>query len=114
MKQNESSLTSLVSAFSRAYHVKHDTPIIFNDTFAHNFLSNEEYDAISQNMVQMAATSGEAMHFCSSIAQLELLLAQRKVKWHYRALTRFQFMFMYYKKTTNAVNSTFVVFFCEK
>ena len=52
MKQNESSLTSLVSAFSRAFHVKQDTPVIFNDTFAHNFLTNEEYDAISQNMAR--------------------------------------------------------------
>lgn len=50
MKQNESSLTSLVSAFSRAYHIKHDAPVIFNDTFAQNFLTDGEYEAISQNM----------------------------------------------------------------
>ncbi|AWE06953.1 hypothetical protein DCE79_05860 [Lysinibacillus sp. 2017] len=30
-----------------------------------------------QNMVQMAAASGEPMQFCSSIAQLEQLLAQQ-------------------------------------
>ncbi|MEQ2526076.1 SAM-dependent methyltransferase [Robertmurraya yapensis] len=52
MKNNESSLTSLVSAFSRAYHVKEDSPIIFNDTLAQVFLSNEEYNAISSNMVK--------------------------------------------------------------
>lgn len=52
MKNNESSLTSLVSAFSRAYHAKEDNPIIFNDTLAHAFLSNEDYNAISSNMVQ--------------------------------------------------------------
>lgn len=52
MKNNESSLTSLVSAFCRAYHVKEDNPIIFNDTLAEVFLSNEEYNAISSNMVQ--------------------------------------------------------------
>ncbi|AWE07265.1 SAM-dependent methyltransferase [Lysinibacillus sp. 2017] len=52
MKNNESSLTSLVSAFSRAYHVKEDYPIIFNDTVAQHFLSNEEYNAISSNMAQ--------------------------------------------------------------
>ena len=52
MKNNESSLTSLVSAFSRAYHVKEDTPVIFNDTIAQVFLSNEEYNAISSNMMQ--------------------------------------------------------------
>jgi methyltransferase (TIGR00027 family) len=52
MKNNESSLTSLVSAFSRAYHVKEDNPTIFNDTQAQAFLSNDEYNAISSNMVQ--------------------------------------------------------------
>lgn len=52
MKNDESSFTSLVSAFSRAYHVKKDYPIIFNDTFAQYFLSNEEYNAISHHMAQ--------------------------------------------------------------
>ena len=52
MKKHESSLTSLVSAFSRAYHVKEDNPIIFNDTLAQAFLSKDEYNAISSNMVQ--------------------------------------------------------------
>ncbi|QJX61189.1 class I SAM-dependent methyltransferase [Niallia circulans] len=50
MKNNESSLTSLVSAFSRAYHVKEDCPIIFNDYIAQDFLSPEEYQAIAANM----------------------------------------------------------------
>ncbi|MDR4315891.1 MULTISPECIES: class I SAM-dependent methyltransferase [Niallia] len=50
MKNNESSLTSLISAFSRAYHVKEDCPIIFNDYIAQDFLSPEEYQAIAVNM----------------------------------------------------------------
>ena len=50
MKNNESSMTSLVSAFSRAFHVKEDLPIIFNDFIAKDFLSPEEYQAISTNM----------------------------------------------------------------
>ena len=50
MKNNESSMTSLVSAFSRAFHVKEDQPIIFNDFIAKDFLSPEEYQAISTNM----------------------------------------------------------------
>ena len=41
MKNNESSMTSLVSAFSRAFHVKEDQPIIFNDFIAKDFLSPE-------------------------------------------------------------------------
>lgn len=52
MKLNESSLTSLVFAFSRAYHIKHNAPVIFNDTFAQNFLTDGEYEAISQNMAR--------------------------------------------------------------
>lgn len=52
MKQKDFSLTSLVSAFSRAYHVKNDKPTIFNDTFAQKFISDDEYKAISQNMAQ--------------------------------------------------------------
>ena len=43
-------MTSLVSAFSRAFHVKEDQPIIFNDFIAKDFLSPEEYQAISTNM----------------------------------------------------------------
>ena len=50
MKNNESSMTSLVSAFSRAFHVKEDQPIIFNDFIAKDFLSPEEYEAIAANM----------------------------------------------------------------
>ena len=50
MNNNESSMTSLVSAFSRAFHVKEDQPIIFNDFIAKDFLSPEEYQAISTNM----------------------------------------------------------------
>lgn len=50
MKNNESSMTSLVSAFSRAFHVKEDQPIIFNDFIVKDFLSPEEYQAISANM----------------------------------------------------------------
>lgn len=52
MKNNESSLTSLVSAFSRAYHVKEDNPVVFHDTLAHAFLTSEEYNAIASNMAQ--------------------------------------------------------------
>ena len=59
MKNIESSLTSLVSAFSRAYHVKEDYPIIFNDTVVQQLLSNDEYNAIAFNMAQ-------GIHFFSS------------------------------------------------
>ncbi|WP_163580551.1 class I SAM-dependent methyltransferase [Gracilibacillus saliphilus] len=51
MKQNESSLTSLVSAFGRAYHHKYDTPKIFDDFIANDLLSEEEFSAVSKNMM---------------------------------------------------------------
>lgn len=52
MKQNESSLTSLVSAFGRAYHSKYDTPKIFDDYIAKDLISQEEFSAISKNMIE--------------------------------------------------------------
>jgi len=52
MKQNESSLTSLVSAFGRAYHSKYDTPKIFDDFIAKDLISQEEFSAISKNMIE--------------------------------------------------------------
>ncbi|MEF2292506.1 class I SAM-dependent methyltransferase [Virgibacillus dokdonensis] len=51
MKKNQSSMTSLVSAFGRAYHSKYDTPKIFDDFMAKELISEEEFHAISKNMV---------------------------------------------------------------
>lgn len=52
MKQNESSVTSLVSAFSRAYHSQYDTPKIFDDFIAKDLISQEEFSRIRENMIQ--------------------------------------------------------------
>ena len=52
MKQNESSLTSLISAFGRAYHSKFDNPKVFDDFLAKDFISQAEYHDIEENMVQ--------------------------------------------------------------
>lgn len=51
MKQNESSATSLVSAFTRAYHSKFDSAKIFDDFFANNLITESEFSNISKNMV---------------------------------------------------------------
>ncbi|MBU7592949.1 class I SAM-dependent methyltransferase [Metabacillus halosaccharovorans] len=51
MKHDESSLTSLISAFGRAYHSKYDTPKIFDDFIANNLISKEEFSSISNNMI---------------------------------------------------------------
>ncbi|MET3210728.1 UNVERIFIED_CONTAM: methyltransferase (TIGR00027 family) [Paenibacillus sp. PvR008] len=52
MKQNESSLTSLISAFGRAYHSKYDTPKIFDDFIAKDLISQKEFSDIRENMIQ--------------------------------------------------------------
>ena len=52
MKKDESSLTSLISAFGRAYHSQFDTPKIFNDYIANDLISQKEFNDIKENMVQ--------------------------------------------------------------
>jgi methyltransferase (TIGR00027 family) len=51
MKKNEFSVTSLVSAFSRAYHSKFDSPKIFDDFIANDLISSKEMTEISENMI---------------------------------------------------------------
>ena len=52
MNKDESSLTSLISAFGRAYHSQFDTPKIFDDHIAKKLISPKEYNDIKENMVQ--------------------------------------------------------------
>lgn len=52
VKQGEASVTSLVSAFSRAYHSEFDNPKIFDDYIAKEFISPKERSDIETNMVQ--------------------------------------------------------------
>ncbi|NQX44227.1 class I SAM-dependent methyltransferase [Paenibacillus tritici] len=52
MKQNQSSITSLVAAFGRAYHSKYDSPKIFDDYVAHKLISPQEFSDISRNMIK--------------------------------------------------------------
>ncbi|KYQ00498.1 O-Methyltransferase involved in polyketide biosynthesis [Bacillus cereus] len=52
MKKGESSVTSLVSAFGRAYHSEFDNPKIFDDYVAKEFISQKERNDIEMNMVQ--------------------------------------------------------------
>lgn len=52
MKQDKSSLTSLISAFGRAYHSQFDTPKIINDYIANDLITQKEFDDIKTNMVQ--------------------------------------------------------------
>ena len=52
MEKNESSLTSLISAFGRAYHNKYDTPKIFDDYIAKDLITQKEFEDIRKNMIQ--------------------------------------------------------------
>ncbi len=52
MEKGESSLTSLISAFSRAYHSQFDTPKIFDDYLAKDLITQKEFNDIQENMVQ--------------------------------------------------------------
>ncbi|ASK64138.1 SAM-dependent methyltransferase [Virgibacillus phasianinus] len=52
MEKNESSLTSLISAFGRAYHSKHDTPKIFDDFIARELITKKEFCDIRENMIK--------------------------------------------------------------
>ncbi|MCO4850981.1 class I SAM-dependent methyltransferase [Bacillus vallismortis] len=52
MRKNESSLTSLISAYARAYHSRYDTSLIFDDFIAKDLINEEEFTNISENMIQ--------------------------------------------------------------
>jgi methyltransferase (TIGR00027 family) len=52
VKKGEASITSLVSAFGRAYHSEFDSPKIFDDYLAKEFISPKERNDIETNMVQ--------------------------------------------------------------
>ncbi|WP_010274695.1 class I SAM-dependent methyltransferase [Paenibacillus senegalensis] len=52
MKKNESSLTSLISAFGRAYHSQYDSPTIFDDFIAKDLITQKEFGDIRENMIK--------------------------------------------------------------
>ncbi|QWI17482.1 SAM-dependent methyltransferase [Bacillus wiedmannii] len=75
MKKGEASVTSLVSAFGRAYHSEFDRPKIFDDYVAKDFISKKERNDIETNMVQ-------GIHFFNTdIAQKFQNNPQEILKW---------------------------------
>ncbi|TBX60701.1 SAM-dependent methyltransferase [Bacillus mycoides] len=52
VKQGEASVTSLVSAFGRAYHSEFESPKIFDDYIAKDLILQKERNNIEMNMVQ--------------------------------------------------------------
>ncbi len=75
VKKGESSVTSLVSAFSRAYHSEFDNPKIFDDYVAKEFISQKERNDIEMNMVQ------EIHFFNTDIAKQFQDNPQEILKW---------------------------------
>lgn len=75
VKKGESSVTSLVSAFSRAYHSEFDNPKIFDDYAAKEFISQKERNDIEMNMVQ------EIHFFNTDIAKQFQDNPQEILKW---------------------------------
>lgn len=52
MQTNQSSFTSLITTFTRAYHQREDFPIIFDDPFAKRFLTDTQFEEIRHHMVK--------------------------------------------------------------
>lgn len=52
MENNKASITSLVSAFSRAYHSKYDSNKIFDDFIAKDLITPREFTEISNHMIR--------------------------------------------------------------
>jgi len=75
MKPNESSLTSLISAFGRAYHSQYDTPKIFDDYVAQELISKKEISEISENMIN------GIQFFNEGIAQTLQGKSEEVLKW---------------------------------
>jgi len=50
MKNDESSMTALVSAFARAYHSMYDEPKIFDDPLARRLITDSEFAEIGAHM----------------------------------------------------------------
>ena len=70
-EKGESSVTSLVSAFSRAYHSEFDRPKIFDDYVAKEFISQQERNSIETNMVQ-------GIHFSIQTLQSSFKIIRKK------------------------------------
>jgi methyltransferase (TIGR00027 family) len=65
MVENQAGVTALVTAYARAYHATHDSPLIFNDFLADQFYTREEHVAFDHHLAQrlkQIAPELEAQH----------------------------------------------------
>lgn len=56
MKENEASITALMTAYMRAYHAMHDTPKIFDDFLAFYLIPEEKRELITSSLSGQAYT----------------------------------------------------------
>ncbi len=52
MEENRASITSVVTAYSRAYHAMHDDPKIFDDFLAARLFTKEEMEYLEYNLAE--------------------------------------------------------------
>ena len=74
MEANQSSMTALISSFSRAYHFENDEPKIFNDTIARQLMTDEEYKQIAGYMMG-------GIDFFAPEKKAELSNSEDALKW---------------------------------
>ena len=55
MEEKQAGITALITAYARAYHVTHDTPIIFDDFLADQFYTPEEHLSFDHNLAGLVA-----------------------------------------------------------
>jgi methyltransferase (TIGR00027 family) len=55
MSENQAGITALITAYARAYHATHDSPVIFDDALADQMYTPEEHVQFNQNLSGMLA-----------------------------------------------------------
>jgi methyltransferase (TIGR00027 family) len=53
MAENQAGITALITAYARAYHATHDSPIIFDDSLADQMYTPEEHIQFNQSLAGM-------------------------------------------------------------
>jgi methyltransferase (TIGR00027 family) len=53
MSENQAGITALVTAYARAYHATHDSPVVFDDALADQMYTPEEHAQFNQNLAGM-------------------------------------------------------------
>jgi methyltransferase (TIGR00027 family) len=74
VENNKTSMTALISSFSRAYHAEFDEPKIFYDPIARQLMTDEEYNQIMGYMIG-------GIDFFAPEKKSELVAPEEILKW---------------------------------